>query len=243
VTCGAGSSSGVAQRLSQHNGDDGRPEVESLPLKLPCQHQFHRGCILAWLQRRATCPVCRELVDVEAFQNQQESIQQLKLGCSSCDMASSRPNLVVSPPSLTPVAYSKPPLDVLGCGWSASSSGKPLAPLALKSAADPTSAAIATTFYNVPTRSPPQYATHKPTPLPPPPPLATASPRKPTKLTTCERSATTIHALTRPHCAPYVQPASCSAPYVSPPPRADKIELATQHIAGCRCPGCLSYPR
>merc|ERR1712146_650005 len=148
-------------------------------------------------------------------------------------MASSRPNLVVSPPPLTPVAYSKPPPDVLGGGWSsASSPGKPLAPPALKSAAILTSAAIVTTFYNIPTRSPPQYATHKPTPLPPPPPpLATASTCKPTKLTTCESSATTFHVPTRltlPRCAPYVAPASCSAPFVSPPPRADTTELTTQ---------------
>ena len=31
--------------------------------KLDCEHIFHRSCILAWFQRKNTCPLCREVVD------------------------------------------------------------------------------------------------------------------------------------------------------------------------------------
>jgi hypothetical protein len=36
-------------------------EMENQPcVQLPCNHQFHRECADSWLQRRDTCPLCRD---------------------------------------------------------------------------------------------------------------------------------------------------------------------------------------
>ncbi|XP_016083997.2 E3 ubiquitin-protein ligase Praja-2 [Ornithorhynchus anatinus] len=35
--------------------------------KLPCNHYFHKLCIAAWLQKSATCPVCRYVFAFQAF--------------------------------------------------------------------------------------------------------------------------------------------------------------------------------
>jgi len=34
-------------------------QVSEKVLKLPCDHLYHRACILPWLERHNTCPVCR----------------------------------------------------------------------------------------------------------------------------------------------------------------------------------------
>ena len=32
---------------------------------LPCLHRFHTDCVAQWFDRRNTCPVCKEKVEVE----------------------------------------------------------------------------------------------------------------------------------------------------------------------------------
>ncbi len=29
---------------------------------LPCNHEYHKGCVLEWLARSRTCPLCRHAV-------------------------------------------------------------------------------------------------------------------------------------------------------------------------------------
>jgi hypothetical protein len=33
-------------------------DTEGGRVELPCAHSYHRGCIIAWFERRITCPLC-----------------------------------------------------------------------------------------------------------------------------------------------------------------------------------------
>eukprot|EP00808_Paulinella_micropora_P020720 g73094.t1 len=39
--------------------------ASSVVAKLDCGHMFHLRCAKTWLARRATCPVCRQLVELD----------------------------------------------------------------------------------------------------------------------------------------------------------------------------------
>ncbi|OQR97921.1 hypothetical protein ACHHYP_20421 [Achlya hypogyna] len=51
---------------------DGLDQVEYAKgdtlVALPCNHEFHEGCITKWLKRDKTCPLCKGLVTAPSAQ-------------------------------------------------------------------------------------------------------------------------------------------------------------------------------
>ena len=45
-------------------------------VKLACSHIYHRQCIVPWLMRNDTCPLCRRRVDPRKWTAQQRGLQK-----------------------------------------------------------------------------------------------------------------------------------------------------------------------
>lgn len=57
-------------------------EVGSTACKLPCGHLFHRACVVSWIEKHCTCPVCRfelKTSDATYEQQRQERMKKRKL--------------------------------------------------------------------------------------------------------------------------------------------------------------------
>ena len=50
-------------------------EKKQIAHRLPCGHMYHRDCILPWIQKHNTCPVCRHVLPSEQQQQQQQQQQ------------------------------------------------------------------------------------------------------------------------------------------------------------------------
>jgi hypothetical protein len=51
-------------------------EVGARALMMPCRHLFHRKCVLAWLEKHCSCPVCRYEVECDGAY---ESVRRQKM--------------------------------------------------------------------------------------------------------------------------------------------------------------------
>ena len=57
-------------------------EIGSFSVKLPCGHLYHRPCLVEWLEKHCTCPVCRyeiESADPEYESKRQQRMKERKL--------------------------------------------------------------------------------------------------------------------------------------------------------------------
>ncbi|BDA50972.1 probable ERAD-associated E3 ubiquitin-protein ligase HRD1B [Coccomyxa sp. Obi] len=45
-------------------------------LSLPCGHLFHKECVKEWLQRKATCPTCRLLLDEGVLGGRRRDVEE-----------------------------------------------------------------------------------------------------------------------------------------------------------------------
>ncbi|XP_076057660.1 E3 ubiquitin-protein ligase RNF181-like [Oratosquilla oratoria] len=57
--------------------------VEEEVVKLPCKHEFHTTCIMPWLKKTNSCPLCREEFptdnpDYEEYRNQKKQAKNRK---------------------------------------------------------------------------------------------------------------------------------------------------------------------
>ena len=52
-------------------------EIGSYAVKLPCGHLYHRPCLVEWLEKHCTCPVCR--YEIESADPVYESMRQQRM--------------------------------------------------------------------------------------------------------------------------------------------------------------------
>ena len=62
---------------------------EDLAHQLPCKHLFHYACLMLWLKRRASCPVCRQSIGDQQTNEQGTSDQSRSAGTQQDDQSNS----------------------------------------------------------------------------------------------------------------------------------------------------------
>ena len=51
--------------------------MKDLIIKIPCTHEYHNECIIEWMKKNNTCPICRNFIEERNYENNEDNTETL----------------------------------------------------------------------------------------------------------------------------------------------------------------------